>query len=401
MWNKGSSIAIWGSGFRGRKLYYQIRYKYNVVCFIDQNHQGEKLDGIPIIHPEKIKDIDLRIIIAIEKYRDICMQCKKWGMKFYERYITYDMLNMTALNLVFIGELVGIENLEIICSKLIGKKKTALIIGNCQTAGIKKIMCSSPTFMEEYIVIDVPMIHLITESEKEILEKCKFVFNNLSLLITQIISENNSFFDFFCTENIRKIIGDNTKLVLIPTLYFDIYFPQTIHQSVVISELEEVGILTFPYGDCIINELSEKYTVKDIVEIIKSDNFFTAQFLKIFFDYRIETLKERENKCDIHILDYILENYKKKLLFYSKNHPNAEVLIELTKRLMLYLGYQDINCENMVLEGFDKWQELIYPSVSKALSLEFIKTNYLDDLFDKPCTFEEYVESYCSCMKDK
>lgn len=401
LWNEGTRIAIWGAGYRGRKLYYQIRHIYDVVCFIDNHPQESMIDDIPIILPDSLDYKDLKVIIGVERYHDICIQCKKMGLIFGEQYVPYNMIRGSEIDLILLGQLFDQENIKNVFDKIKGNKKTVLIIGNCQTESIKRIMKSSKAFMQEFIILNIPMIHMVTEEQVNVLKKCKHIFANLNLCITQKISFNNAFSDFYSTENIKKIIGKDTKLVLIPTIFFDIYFPQTIHQEYQNEDLKQVGILSFPYGDCILNELGKKYKKDDILEITKSDRLFSENFLKWFYKYRIEQLKEREMSCDVHILDYILDNYQKRLLFYSKNHPTNEVLIELVKRLMQYLGYYDVNCEDIELPALNTWQELIYPSVKKTYDLEFSKITYLDGVFDEPCSFDEYIESYLSCVVKK
>ena len=169
----------------------------------------------------------------------------------------------------------------------------AMIIGNCQTEYIRKYMCQCKKFIDDYVFISLPMIHRINQNDENALKKNKYIFENCSLCITQIISENNEFSHFLSTDNVLKLIGNKTKIIKIPVLYFDVYYPQTIHQRKSLETLKSVGILSFPYGDCILDELSQKYSSEEIVEIVKYDNFFPRDFLNRFLEERIESLQEK------------------------------------------------------------------------------------------------------------
>ena len=63
----------------------------------------------------------------------------------------------------------------------------------------------------------------------------------------------------------------------------------------------------------------------------------------------ITELKEREERVfdnnygvDIKISDYIEENYRKKHLFHTYNHPTNELLYELTRRIMDRIGMKGV-----------------------------------------------------------
>lgn len=91
-WNENIDIAIWGTGYYGRKMYYKYRHRYNVKCFIDNYPREQSIEGIPVIMPEKAQNI--KILIAVEKYEEICHQCKSLGKSFLRIICRMNFLNI-------------------------------------------------------------------------------------------------------------------------------------------------------------------------------------------------------------------------------------------------------------------------------------------------------------------
>lgn len=226
---------------------------------------------------------------------------------------------------------------------------------------------------------------------KYLLQECKFIFEESDLIITQHIS--NMAGGILGTENLLKMIGKHTEIVYIPNLWFDGYFPQHRHPYI---KIDLGGRYAFPYADSIIDELIKRYSVYDVIKIIKSDNFFLKKFLRDFFEYRISDLAKREKQCDIKMLDYVISNWKKELLFYSVNHPSNKVIFEETKRLLNYLGYSDFESERIDISELNCCQVIIYPSVKLNYGLEFTHNFYTDVCFEGKADIDEYIMQYVS-----
>lgn len=113
-------------------------------------------------------------------------------------------------------------------------------------------------------------------------------------------------------------------------------------------------------------------------------------------------LKRREEKADIKISDYIIENYKKRQLFYSKNHPTNDVLIEYTERILQCLGYDTeekmSGTDFFVKAGTLKGHDLpLYPAVIKALGIsDYEDRCYPNRYFnsDVSLSIEEWIRAY-------
>lgn len=390
-WEEGCVIAIWGTGFWGKRMYYRCRNNYQIKCFIDNYKRIDRLYTVPVVKASELRKIECKILIAVHEYYSICEQCQCEGKEFYKDYLPYIFFEYQQIPIVLLYDLVKSE-VKKYYSILLQNKRPALIIGNCQTSIIKSCMLGSRRFEKEYVFIDIPLVHMLTEHDIDVLQKCKFIFKESSLIITQHISDKAG--KILSTDKILEMKGKRSKIVYIPKLWFDLYYPQTIHQYRK-AEIAQ-GIYAFPYGDFVIDELIQKYDEKDTVKIIKNTNIFTKKFLNDLYNYRIANIEEREKKCDIRMLDYIVENWKKELLFFSKDHPNNHVLFEEARRLLAYLGFDDFDSEKVEVEELNQYQEVIYPCVKKAYDLKFKHDYYKDISFEGKKSLDEYVKEYVS-----
>lgn len=400
-WALGTEIAIWGTGVRARKFYFRFCNVYKVKFFMDNYSTKKEFNDVRIMRLEEMGGVgDVKIVIAVDNYIDICRQCEDFGLRLFDDYLPYDFFEFNSIDLIRLYELLEGKNLKRYFQRLIHNRNYAILIGNCQIVNIRKMLLSSKRFQSQYIIIDIPPIYMIADTLIEMIEDSQYIFENCSLYVTQYIHRDNGYISFLSTENIKMLMNKSCRMLIVPTLYFDLYFPQTVHQDKENKFLKEVGITVFPYGDCILNELSKKYSVEEIQEIVKWDNLFSVRLLRWHFQTSLAEMLEREKKCDIVISDFILENFSKYQLFYTKNHPVETVFIELGKRILEKLGFEDGRVENVRLQRLDACQELIYPSVSEFYHFSFKKELYLDSLFDEECSMEEMVMMYLTCLKN-
>lgn len=398
MWDEGTKIAIWGTGVRAKKFYLQFRDYFQVICFIDTYNEISPIRDIPVYKPENYKQKE-KIVIAIEDNYSVCLQCQNLGWEISKNYLPYDMVNTSEIDYIKLWKLLQGKDVENVLSTIISNKKILLLVGNCQIENVGKLLMSSRQISGEYIWVKIPPIHLLTGEEEIILNKSEFLFDACELCITQTISREH-FSKFLTTENIKRLIPEE-KLIIIPVLFCDLYFPQTVHRREMDDMQKAFGLLSFPYGDCIIDELVKKYPPRAVNEIVQLDNLFSKEFLAWHFESRWKDMQERERNCTIKIYDYIADNFRKKPLFYSKNHPMKCVFLELVRRILDYLDCNDFAGEFVRIEELDAWQEYIYPSVVKGYDISWDKPLYRDLIFDKECTREEYIDGYICSEIDK
>lgn len=389
-WDEGCDIAIWGTGFWGTRLYYKYRNRYQIVCFIDNFPRSSSFEGIPVTSSDEITKMNCKILIAVHDYKDICNQCVLAGKKFYSDFLPFKFFEFSEIPIIELYDLVR-EETEKFFDVLRNDKRPVLMVGNCQVQEIKKLLLQGGV-PEEIVYISIPAVHLLTKHDIEVLGDCNFIFKKASYIITQHISIETG--NILGTENIFKMKGEHTEVICIPSLWFDLYYPQSVRQYRKFDIGDGRG--AFPYADAIIDDLVKKYWVDDIIEIAHSEDLFSPQFLDELYEYRITDLAEREDRCEIKMLDFLIENWRKQLIFFSVNHPAKFVLLEEANRLLRFLGYEYLKTEKIDNREMDFSQSIIYPSVRVNYGLAFEHNYYKDAGFDGKMDMDGYIKEYIS-----
>ena len=306
----------------------------------------------------------------------------KYGRIIYETIIKKSLEQKTALE-----EYVNFMSIN---------QKIAIFHGNCQISTISKILSTSSDFKEEYTLIFVPPVHVIRWSSVNE-NAFSLLLPHANLFIYQNVKEGPGYSKWMSTEYIKTQLQKKCITIAIPNTYFGGYFPQYTrneNRPMFGSKYNRVGIV--PYGDLKINTLVEEGRSEDEIEkLLQSDNLFKKDEVEKNCKDSLAELKHREELCDVKISDFIEDNYKKKYLFYTINHPTKEVLREVTKRIADKLGYKD-DLETKEVAADSNIQQFIYPSVKKHLKLTFPEKRFALCLLFNPNTMDvgEYVRAY-------
>lgn len=110
----------------------------------------------------------------------------------------------------------------------------------------------------------------------------------------------------------------------------------------------------------------------------------------------MEKIIQSEEKWDIKISDYILDNYKTEKIFFDTRHPTNFVLEEIVRRLLDFL---EMNASIEHADDEISEEEVpVYPCVKKALGLEWdirnIRNNAEHRLTSGRMDMAKYVQEY-------
>ena len=246
------------------------------------------------------------------------------------------------------------------------------VIGNCQTDAIVSFLLSNNEFINKYNYIKIKNIHILNNDEIDYIYDN--ILKNLDLIIIQPISENYKDYRFSTISILNHLKSDCIK-ILFPSLYFDYYHPfltYVYNKNVPGWKLDQ----PYDYHDKNIIKLYVNYKNDNSIDILNNyfsvlynDNLLDENFFNERLKINISNLKDREKNyhkfCtnDTFIIissDYILENYKNNLLFYSMNHP--------TKYLFKYICNKILTLLNIQLdeypEDLDPLESLVMPLYS-------------------------------------
>ena len=152
----------------------------------------------------------------------------------------------------------------------------------------------------------------------------------------------------------------------------------------------------FPHGDKFIDRCVENAVDTDeIIRLIEEGSPFTEEEIWDNFHLYMKKIGERQKNWDISIYDFIQKNFQTHQLFYNQGHPTNIVIAEIAKQIFHKLGI----CGDPYSEKtMDNHEEIIYPCVIKALSLNWKQTELRKSRFAKKLKakmdIREYVKEY-------
>lgn len=410
MFQKGEKIAIWGTGFTAKKAYYLDCTEYKTVCFYDNNETkwGTELYGIPVKKYEKSDG--LKIVIGSAYWKEIAAQLIDEGLQLGKDFIPYHFLCNSIINYRELFSF-GPEKILSLMQKLKERKKIAVIYGNCQTPILSRVLLLSHAFSKDYFFVEIPAVHEYASRMKkqwDTLIKDNTFWQQVDLFIYQNVSEDNRFCNGLATDNILKKLGGSCKTIKIINIYFSGYFIQTTkNEHNFMKDVQQSGLC--PFGDKYIdNMLIQELGKKEILEKVTKADFIPSEEIRNLAQKSLTELKEREKDVDVIISDYIIENYDKRQLFYSFNHPINTVLIEYAKRILSFLGYPEPGVDEAAVylkAGCLKGTDIpIYPSVLQALQIKEYEKSYFLNRYIEPeilVDFKTYCKKYIEYCFEK
>lgn len=402
-----TNIILLGDLKQCKICYYKYRSRYNIVGFSDMNNNERgSIYGITQYCFEDLKVLfGAKIIVISWDWFKICKKLEEIGHRFYFDFLPYHFFDYKDINLMELYNLCDKNRVVDVLNRLMNGKEGCILHGNCQMGATMKYLSASKSFTSKYIIIKTPPAFAYTNYA--VLEN-REIFKNITLLLEVYINENNSYSEKVSTVQFEKIMPDSCKKVIIPNFWFEGYFPQhTKNQRNVLTDVDSTGL--FYWGDKNINELVQKYRNADtILKIVSDENYYSKDELTEHFEKSFENILEREKLVDIKMYDYIYENYKKDILFYSSNHPVNSVIKELVKRILVYLQLEDKK-ENIVFEK-EKFldskpllkaaTETVYPSVQKFLGGNYDEWTYAPPTASLKTSFFTEEPNFEECIRE-
>jgi hypothetical protein len=275
--------------------------------------------------------------------------------------------------------------------------KNLLYYGNCQIGALNDIIKKS--FPDYNITIVLCWLDDI--DKKFFLEKIQ----EANIIITQPINPNYKNTDYLHTEFILENANINAKIIIFPSLYFNFYYFDLTYKT-----LKDKTLLRDPsdyhYGKLINYYLNNKTEIEFYDDVVNNENFETAIKLENMAIDGINELEKRENEMlkyasikDCLILnssEFIENNYKKKLLFYSMNHPAKYIFHHIGEKILDFLNLpKNINYDIDPLYNHERG--LLYKCIQQVVDFDISKEIprlHNHNLESKDKIIDKYYEIY-------
>ena len=369
---KNRSVIVWGAGNVGSQIVKKYSSYYNIKFIVDNKvpvNQKEKLLNIPVYNPVILKKRefwkDAVLVLCLVEWHGLKKQLDSYNLKIIRDFIPWNYLDYVSITPDFFDFFESDNEKKHYISVLAKDKKICLLYGMCHMSIYKHFLMHSKDFFDKYVLLDIPIINDM-ENQYHNIFKSDFLWSNCDLLIANVIQPSiSNHYDSPCTKDVIKKLKNSCKTILIPDVAFRGYFPQ---HTVGNKKTNKY----FAWGDKNINKMiKQNKSLDDIERKILLEDFYDYEFVNKYFYKSLEMLQSDEKECDIKISDYIEENGKRKVLFYSWTHPKEEVMLEIGKRIFSVLNLNknilDELSNDIVLNTNE---ELIYPCVLKALGIE-------------------------------
>lgn len=322
---------------------------------------------------------DFKIVVfynVLSEYNIASSSLKKLGLVEFEDFIQYKLFN----------------------------KKMAIYWGNCHAMITAQLLSSNPEFNKNYSFYNTENLWDSTEQNinYNALEKCE-------LVIYQDILENNSIGPFASSDNMKKYLNKDCKLIRMPNLYgyAKFLYPQT--EPSAKAAVDNAFCIDNKwwlwYRDKFIDryiENNKNYSIDDLIKYLKNlkpDIQTLKEQIQIFW----EKISKSDEQCDVKIKDFINKNFLVKQLFIDIEHPHFILLEEYARQICSILGIKNnvFSERKCVLYGHSI---PVYPQVRECLNLKWDDMNCKQYKTEESLTgtvidFDEYVRQYCKIHK--
>lgn len=274
-----------------------------------------------------------------------------------------------------------------------------LFYGNCQLFCIMRTMNLSP---DKYMSNHIPC--WTTDYNKQtftdVIQKC-------DIIITQPINDDYRKVDYLSTNYVINNSKPNCKIVIFDSCHFDFYYVDLTYKFVNNDVLHKPSDYHYDKMiECYHNNYSIEYYIENYVN---NEDLKTSEELEIVAENSLNKLKNRYNNAkekytnnnkNVHIYfistyEFIKNNYKNKLLFYSMNHPTKFVIQyiceEINKNFLLS------NNINYDIDDLSNPKSILYKCIQKNVTFDI--SNHSPSILGKT-SIHEIAQIYYNTYKE-
>lgn len=269
-------------------------------------------------------------------------------------------------------------------------RKLVGFYGECHMYIYDNTVAKNREFKKKYVALGTKEIEYLAKYHRKQINR-KEIWNKLDVLIYNDGIPNRK--DAPSLSTVLEWVKPEAQKINVTNAVFTGYFPQ--HTDKV---FKNNGY--FAWGDKNLNKILNGAENASFLKDIQKDDFYSSDYVNKFFDKAIKFLNLYEKDCDIKIADYIELFGRDRVLFYSVTHPENEIMLEISRRILNTLGIKidQTQLKNTSTGLFDLHShgEVVYPSVHKGLNIKepWGTRKIKPGDYNVSYTFEEYINEY-------
>ena len=289
-------------------------------------------------------------------------------------------------------EVIGYREFDDFIGYRMFNKKICVINANCYMSFIKKFLNENADFRREYGIYPLPPIHE---------NKLGYIGDNIlahaDVFIHQNIKEDNVFGEKFSDEYTFSRLRNSCRRICIPNFVgaLEGFYPTVTGQM-----YNNVFGAPMCFDDWLIDEAYNMYNgnVENIKFYLEHYRFDEDEIIKKF-NAMVDKWRAREERWDVKIVDFILENFQNINLFEDISHPAECLQHEICRRLIALLGCEDTNRSTHYHMGCCM-EIFLWPQVKDILGIKWHKEQirlYTKDYCyhdGQPINFDQYLTEY-------
>lgn len=224
-----------------------------------------------------------------------------------------------------------------------GERRRVMMLGNCVAERLCRMLAGYPGFVDAFIMLPAPMIHTVTDPAR--LRNLAEEARTCDIVFTQPLFS----FGPCNTDELRKSLRPNTRLILFSSPDFEAYFPDVIH-------LKGKENLRFePALDwdssIIFSCFLAGVPIFEVETFYRNHLLFQTEAMEKTVASALETYVRREQGLDLSTKSFVLRNYAGTRLFHSPKHPVDSFLLMMLRDMAAALGL-DPNAPAPAVDGF-------------------------------------------------
>jgi hypothetical protein len=254
-----------------------------------------------------------------------------------------------------------------------------LFYGNCQTHAILETLNLPNTFLT---------YHIPCYSENIVEENFTSIIKSCDIIITQPIYDNYRNKPYLSTSFILQNKKSNCKVIIFDSCYFNFYYFDLTYKSFNNNKLDKP--CDYHYNkmiECYNNGYSVNYYIDNFVNNL---DLKTSEELEQIAENSLTELHHRHINAKknyefgteyiISTYEYIKQNYKDKLLFYSMNHPSKYVIQFICEQIVNILQIE--NTINYDVDVLASTKCILYKCLSKNINFDINSHNPITNGYD-------------------
>lgn len=285
-------------------------------------------------------------------------------------------------------------------------RQIMLFCGYCEMSGIKQVM-ELTSAVKDYCML---FYHIGRETMETAPGYKDFIATAKAcdILVHAPLVVNRGVLD----EDILQMISPQTQKIFIPQISFRGYAPyKAVKFGKRNTAVRLFGTVYYPflYEIPFINQMiKDGKSNEEILAAASSLDLYSKEEIEQNLSLSLRMLEIMDSKADIPIHDYIVENFRKRMLFKDSIHPNDELFFEYARRLSCYLNKNYIDEINEVQKICQEngacfqvaTEEPVLPCVAKHLHLEFAdaEKEYMMKITEERIrkkNFKDWINDYC------